>query len=120
MIPHARPRHGHAVGAGRRGEAGFTWSEMILVVVCVVGLILIAVVSVNGIRDDTREGNCRDALRALKTASGQYQAANDAYPVNKDVLIDSGIVDEDEVEGWNVEFAAGAEEPTYVPTGPCA
>jgi type II secretory pathway pseudopilin PulG len=104
----------------RHGESGFTWPELVFVVACIAGLLLVAVVSVNGIRDDTRDGNCRDALRALKTASEQYHAANDAYPVNKDVLIDSGIVDADDVEGWTVEFDAGAEEPTYVATGSCA
>ncbi|MBX3313999.1 MAG: type II secretion system protein [Actinobacteria bacterium] len=104
----------------RHAEAGFTWLELVFVVVCVTGLLIVAVVSVNGIRDDTRDGNCRDALRALKTAAEQYHAANDAYPVNKDVLVDSGIVSADDVEGWNVEFAAGAEEPTYVATGDCA
>jgi type II secretory pathway pseudopilin PulG len=102
------------------GEHGFTWSEFVLVAVFVVGLLLVAILSVNGIRDDTRVSNCQDAKRALMTATAQYQAANDSYPINKDVLIESGVVEADEVEGWTVEFAAGATEPTYVATGDCA
>lgn len=103
-----------------RGERGFTWSEFVLVVVFVVGLLLVAIMSVNGLRDDTRVTNCQDAKRALMTATAQYQAANDSYPINKDVLIESGVVDADDVNGWTVEFAAGAVEPTYVATGDCA
>lgn len=105
---------------GRSGEHGFTWSEFVLVVVFVVGLLTVAVLSVNGLRDDTRVTNCQNAKRALMTAAARYQAANDSYPVNKDVLIESGVVDEGDVRGWTLEFGAEATEPTYVPTDDCA
>ncbi|MCB0977112.1 MAG: hypothetical protein KDB02_06595 [Acidimicrobiales bacterium] len=103
-----------------RREDGFTWSEFLLVVVFVVGLLAVAVMSVDGIRDDTRVSNCRDALRALKMATEQFHSANDSYPINKSVLVESGIVRSDEVEGWIIEFKAGATEPTYTATGDCA
>lgn len=101
-------------------QSGFTWSELALVLVFVAGLLIVAVAAMNGIRDDTRGTNCQDAKRALMVATNSYHAANDSYPINKEVLIDSGFVDEDDVEGWIVEFEAGSDTPTYVPTGPCA
>ena len=113
------PASAHRTVPDRRGERGFTWAEFVLVSLLVVGLIVVALLASNGIEDDTREGNCRDAKRALKTATLQYYSANDSYPINKDVLIDSGVVAADDVEGWHVEFEAGATEPTYVPSGNC-
>lgn len=108
-----------AVNRRLRSEAGFTWSELLLVIVFVTGLLTIAIVSINGIRSDTNVANCRDALRALKVATEQYHSANDSYPVNKDVLVEEGIVKAGDVKGWRLEFAAGATVPTYVPTGDC-
>lgn len=102
------------------GQGGFTLSEVILVAVFVVGLIWVAVVSVNGISDDTREGRCQTELRTLKLAAGQYFAENDAYPVNKSVLVDANLVAAGDIEDWSVTFEADATAPTYIATGDCA
>ncbi|MEO6987851.1 MAG: hypothetical protein ABI239_04315 [Aquihabitans sp.] len=102
------------------GQGGFTLSEFALVAVFVIGLIWVAVVSVNGIRDDTREGRCQTELRTLKLATEQYYAENDAYPVNKDVLVDAQLVAAGEVEHWRVGFEADATRPTYTAIGDCA
>lgn len=102
------------------GQGGFTLSELVLVAVFVVGLIWVAVVSVNGIRDDTREGRCQTELRTLKLATEQYFAENDAYPVNKNVLVDAKLVSAGDVENWSVSFEADATRPTYTAIGDCA
>src|SRR5690606_1565073 len=81
--PRARPHHPErpviptpapsTTRPGRSGEHGFTWSEFVLVVLFVVGLLTVAVLSVNGLRDDTRVTNCQNAKRALMTAAARYQ-----------------------------------------------
>lgn len=102
------------------GQGGFTLSELVLVAVFVVGLIWVAVVSVNGIEDDTREGRCQTELRTLKLAAGQYFAENDAYPVNKNVLVDANLVAAGDIKNWSVTFEAEATVPTYTAVGDCA
>lgn len=101
------------------GQGGFTASEFVLVAVFVVGLIWVAVVSVNGIRDDTQVSNCQTWLRNLKLATEQYNAENSAYPVNKSVLVDAELVSSDEVQGWQVAFDADDTAPSYLPRGDC-
>jgi prepilin-type N-terminal cleavage/methylation domain-containing protein len=96
-----------------RGQDGFTISELILVVVVVAGLLVVATVSVRNIRSETSTSNCQTDLRTLKLATEQYRAQNDAYPVDKSVLIDDGLVDADQVSRWTVEFEGGADAPTY-------
>ncbi|CAN5583149.1 hypothetical protein BH10ACT1_BH10ACT1_28930 [soil metagenome] len=104
----------------RRGERGFTFSELVLVLVFVVGLLIVATTSIRNIRHETASSNCQTQLRSLKLATEQYHAANQAYPVDKSVLIDEGLVTADEVDHYSVEFDATATEPTYRPAdGTC-
>lgn len=97
----------------RRCEGGFTIAELVLVVVLVAGLLIAISVSVGDIRKETAVSNCQSDLRTLKLATEQYRSENDAYPFDKAVLIDGGLVEADEVARWAVEFDADATEPTY-------
>lgn len=106
--------------AGRGlGEAGFTWSEFTLVSVIVVVLIAAATWGIGGIRDQTRGTRCQSSLRALKLAVGEYEAANDRYPVDNQALIDLDFVDPDDIEGHSVSLAPGGDEPVYTARGDC-
>lgn len=96
-----------------------TASEFILVAVFLVGLIAAAVWAITGINSDTASTNCETALRNLKIATEQYHAENDAYPVDKGVLIDLDYVEEDDVAGWTLDLS-NAVTPTYTGTGSCA
>lgn len=98
---------------GGRGQAGFTISELVLVLVFVVGLLVVATTSIRNIRSETSTGNCQTELRTLKLATERYHSNNDAYPADKSVLIDEKLVDGDDVERWTVEFGGGDTEPTY-------
>lgn len=96
-----------------RGQAGFTISEVILVVVFVTGLLMVATVSVCNIRKETSTSNCQTDLRFLKLATEQYHSENDAYPIDKSVLIDGGLVKAADVSRWTVEYQARDTSPTY-------
>lgn len=100
-------------------ERGFTFSELALVVVVVVGLLIVATTSVRNIRRETASSNCQTELRTLKLATERYHAENQAYPVDKSVLIEGGL-DASEVANFTVEFSSADTEPTYkaIP-GPC-
>ena len=123
-----RPRWRHSTnpprGAAARRERGWaqelgvTVSELILVVVFIAGLIAVAAWAVSGINAETSATNCETALRNLKMATEQYHAENDAYPVDKAVLIDLGYVEDDDVSGWHLELS-NAVTPTYTGTGSC-
>ncbi|QXC59559.1 hypothetical protein KSP35_14325 [Aquihabitans sp. G128] len=104
-----------------RGQAGFTFAELALVLVFVVGLLVVATVSVRNIRHETSSSNCQTQLRTLKLATERYHAVNQAYPVDKSVLVDGGLVTASEVADWTVDFASAATEPTYraADDGPC-
>lgn len=103
----------------RPGEAGFTWSELVLVAIFVLGLFLAGLWAVVGIQDDTRESECQTALRDLKIATEAYRAATESYPASVDVLVDSRYLDET-VEGYRLELVPGDLRPTYHPVGRCA
>lgn len=96
-----------------QGQGGFTISELILVVVFVAGLLIVATTSVRNIRSETDTSNCQTERRTLKLATERYHASNDAYPADKSILIDEGLVDADDVSRWTVEFGANDTEPTY-------
>src|SRR4051812_42400682 len=87
----------------RRAEHGFAISELVLVVVVVVGLLIVATVSVRGIRSETSNSNCQTQLRTLKLATEQYHSKTQAYPNNTSVLVDSKLVKADEVKDWTVQ-----------------
>jgi Tfp pilus assembly protein PilE len=98
----------------RRGQpAGFTIAELILVLVFVGGLLIVVSVSVSDIRKETSTSNCQTELRALKLATEQYHAENDAYPIDKSVLIEGGLVQARAVSKWTVEYEAADRAPTY-------
>ncbi|MCU1497431.1 MAG: hypothetical protein JWM47_1384 [Acidimicrobiales bacterium] len=105
----------------RRDERGFTFSELALVLVFVVGLLVVITASVRGIRHDTSTSNCQTQLRTLKLATEQYHAKNQAYPNDTSVLVDSGLVKAAEVADWTVQLPSTASEPTFeaVPDSAC-
>jgi Tfp pilus assembly protein PilE len=98
-----------------RSARGVTIAELVLVVVFVAGLLTVITVSVGNIREETATSNCETDLRTLKLATEQYHAENDAYPIDKSVLIDGGLVQADDVSRWTVEFQAADVAPTYAP-----
>jgi hypothetical protein len=121
MGAHHRTRANRAPRAGRGapGERGVTISEFVLVTVLLLGLVWVATTNIGSIRSETAASNCQSELRTLKIATESYRAANDAYPADKDVLIDDGLVAADDIEHWSVSFTAAADEPVYEPEGPC-
>lgn len=94
-------------------QRGFTFSELALVAVFVAGLLIVISVSVGNIRGETSTSNCQTDLRTLKLATEAYHSQNDAYPIDKSVLIDGGLVQADQVRRWTVEFGASDTTPTY-------
>lgn len=100
-----------------RGDAGFTISELILVVVVVAALITIAVVSVSGIDDESAERECQSELRAIKAASEQFYAELNFYPPNDKALKDANLLQPSETPNWRVVTPDGATEPRYEPEG---
>lgn len=110
----------HTSTSDQRGQRGVTVAELVLVTVVVVGLVVIATTNIGSIRNETAASNCQSELRTLKLATEQYHAENDAYPIDKTVLVDGGLVDPAEVEHWTVAFESADVAPTYRPTGPCA
>lgn len=108
------------VRPGRHGERGVTVAELVLVVVMVAGLVFVATTASRAIRDETAGTNCQTELRTLKLATERYHAENDAYPPDKTVLADGGLVNADEVENWDVVSEAGGSSAAYRPSGPCA
>ena len=107
-------------GSVPHGQRGFTLSELALVLVVVVGLLVVATTSIRNIRKETRSSNCQTELRTLKLATEQYHSENDAYPIDKTVLVDGSLVTADEVANWTVEFEAADTAPTYRAVGDCA
>lgn len=97
-------------------QRGFTIAEVVLVAVFVAGLLAIIVVSVGNIRAETATSNCQTDLRTLKLATEQYHSENDAYPSDKDVLVEGGFARADEVARWDVSFGADDTVPTYTAT----
>ena len=107
-------------GRVRHDQRGFTLSELVLVLVVVVGLLVVATTSIRNIRKETRSSNCQTELRTLKLATEQYHSENEAYPIDKTVLVDGSLVTAEEVANWTVEFEAADKAPTYRAVGDCA
>ena len=112
--------HPHRTTTTRRhGERGFTVSELVLVLVFVVGLVAVAVVSIRNIRDESSTSDCQTELRTLKLATEQYQSENGTYPVDRAVLIDAGLLEPGEVTHWAVSPGREDIDPIYSGSGPC-
>ena len=103
----------------RRGESGFTVSELLLVGVFIVGLLVVALNSASGIERDNRVSDCQTELRNLKLAVAQYEAAKGSFPTEVSVVVDAGFAEPNAVEGWKFDKGGGRTAPTYVPTGSC-
>ncbi|MEZ5177161.1 MAG: hypothetical protein R2746_02475 [Acidimicrobiales bacterium] len=97
----------------RRGEQGFTLSELLLVVVFVVGLLVVAYSAASGIRDQTATSDCQTQLRTLKMAAAEYQARRGAFPPDKETLVVEELVERSEVDRWDLSSTGGAAPPTY-------
>lgn len=98
-----------------RGEGGFTLSELILVSVFVVGLIVVAINSAQGIEDQNRHSNCQTELRNLKMAVAEVHAERGSYPETLDDLAAAGKVDLDDVDAWELNSNGPDEAPDYKP-----
>jgi Tfp pilus assembly protein PilE len=103
--------------APRRGERGFTVSELVLVLVVVAALITIAVVSLAGIDDQSAERECQTELRAIKAASEQFYAELNFYPPNDKALKDANLLAPEDTPNWRVVTPTGATKPRYEPEG---
>lgn len=101
----------------RDGQAGFTIAEFVLVAVVITGLIVVAVVSLNGINDESDARECRSELRALKAASERFKAELTVYPVDDQKLEDAGFLSLDETPNYKVVTEGPDGEPQYVPVG---
>ena len=104
---------------GRSGESGFTVSELLLVAVFIVGLLVVALNSANGIERDNRVSDCQTELRNLKLAVAQYEAAKGSFPAEVSTVVDAGFAERNAVDGWKISKGGGVDAPTYVPTGSC-
>jgi len=100
-----------------RGAAGFTVSELVLVVGLVAVLVLVAVTSVRGIRSETAVADCQTQLRTLKLATEQYRSERGAYPADEDALESEGYLKADDAPDWRVRFETSSPEPVYEAAG---
>lgn len=120
MTVSANHRRPGGLPARRRGESGFTVSELVLVAVFVVGLLVVALSSASGIKRDTRISDCQSELRNLKLAVAQYEAAKGSFPTAVRVVVRAGYAEPDAVAGWDITGGGGDAEPTYAPaSGRC-
>lgn len=95
-------------------------SELVLVAVFVVGLLVVAVVSVRGIESTNRTSHCQTELRTLKLAVGEFHATFGRYPDTVTELETEGVLSVDEVEDWIFELGSTEEAPTFHPaSGTC-
>lgn len=97
----------------RVDQRGFALSELLLVVVFATGLLLVAYVAARGISDSTADSDCQTQLRTLKLAVEEFHAQSDSYPNSTRMLELAKLVDADEVDLWEVDYAPGATAPTY-------
>lgn len=98
-------------------QSGFTISELVLVLVVVVGLITIAAVSISGLDDDSAARDCRSELRALKAASERFKAELGIYPPNFQALEDAHLLTPEDTPNWKVVTVDDASGPQYEPVG---
>lgn len=98
-----------------RSECGFTLSELLLVAVFVIGLMVIAVTSAQGIESTNRRSNCQTELRNLKMAVGEYYAERQVYPGSVADVVSAGKAEMSEVDDWVIEPGAGDAPPDYRP-----
>ena len=100
-----------------RSERGFVISEFVLVLVVVTALILVVVVSLNGIDDESATRECQTELRAIKAASEQFYAELNFYPPDDQALKDANLMELSESPNYRVVTPKGAKEPRYEPVG---
>jgi prepilin-type N-terminal cleavage/methylation domain-containing protein len=102
----------------RRRDAGFTISELVLVLAVFAGLLAITIVSVNGIDHDSAKSKCQTELRKLKAATEQFKAELGFYPPNDKALQDAALLDQRDTPNWSVETISDEDGPVYRTTGP--
>ncbi|MCU1357947.1 MAG: hypothetical protein JWM89_3365 [Acidimicrobiales bacterium] len=106
--------------AGRSRQAGFVLSELVLVVTLVTALLVVVIVSVNGIHRDTRRGECQTELRNLKVATERYLAESGKYPASKAAVIAKKYVTETDVANWSLSGLGADGRPIYRAEADCA
>ena len=100
-----------------RNERGFTISELVVVLAVFAGLIMIVVVSLNGIDEDAAARECQTELRSIKAASERFYAEVGFYPPNDQALQDAGFLDLEETPNWKVVTIDEDAGPTYKRVG---
>jgi len=101
----------------RRRDAGFTISELVLVLAVFAGLLAIAIVSVRGIDRDSATSKCQSELRRLKAATEQFKAELGFYPPNDQALQDAAMLDRRDTPNWRVETISDEDGPAFLPVG---
>lgn len=94
-------------------------SELLLVSVFVIGLIVVAVNSAQGIQAENRRSNCQTELRNLKMAVAEIHASEGSYPSSLDEVIRSSDVELEDVDAYELRSDGSDQPPEYVPTGQC-
>lgn len=100
-----------------RNERGFTIAELVVVLAVFAGLIMIVVVSLNGIDDDAATRECQTELRSIKAATERFYAEVGFYPPTDQALQDAGFLDLSETPNWKVVTIAEDAGPTYKRVG---
>ena len=102
-----------------RSQAGFTISELVLVLAVLAALLAAITWGIRGMDEDAATRDCRTELRTLKAAVQQYHAELGRYPSDDGALDEAGILARAETPNWKVvtEGEGDAAEPSYLPEG---
>lgn len=107
--------------AGRRSrEAGFTISELILVVVVLTGLVFVATTSVRGLRRSEDTTDCVSERRQVAVANEWFKGETGAYASSVHQLEQANALKRGTVQHWELAGISGDTTATYRGTGPCA
>lgn len=91
------------------GEAGFTFLEMILVVLLLAILVSIAALSYGDLKEDMTRDLVKVDLNTLKAAVKSYYMKNRSLPADLDVLVNNNLLtgplpDDKFVDGSNLKY----------------
>jgi prepilin-type N-terminal cleavage/methylation domain-containing protein/prepilin-type processing-associated H-X9-DG protein len=76
---------------GRRKRNGFTMVELLVVIAVIAMLVAILLPAVNSAREAARNTQCKNRIRQLAVAAGQYHSRMNAYPGFRGLLEDVPI-----------------------------
>jgi general secretion pathway protein G len=79
----------------KRGEAGFTLVEL-LIVVAILGILAgVVVFSVQGVQDDSKVNACKTEAAIVRTAQEAFYVKNKAYATNDGALVTAKLLSTD-------------------------